>query len=102
MDAVLAPGFLAAVQARGAYLMKELAKLSDRHGLGEVRGRGLLVALDLKRDIASKVAEIARDRGLLFNAPRPSVVRFMPALNVTDNMLARLDQTLHQVTLDAT
>ena len=35
--------------------MKGLAALSRGNGLGEVRGRGLLVALDLKRDIGSKV-----------------------------------------------
>ncbi len=100
MDAVLAPGFLEGVEARGAYLMKGLSNLSARHGLGEVRGRGLLVALDLKHDIASKVTEIARDAGLLLNAPRPSLLRLMPALNLSqeeiDTMLAMLDGALRQ------
>lgn len=100
MDAVLAPGFLEGVEARGAYLMKGLSNLSARHGLGEVRGRGLLVALDLKRDIASKVTEIARDAGLLLNAPRPNLLRLMPALNLsqeeTDTMLVTLDVALCQ------
>lgn len=98
MDAVLAPGFLEGVEARGAYLTEGLSSLSARHGLGEVRGRGLLVALDLKRDIASKVTEIARDAGLLLNAPRPNLLRLMPALNLSqqeiDTMLAILDGVL--------
>jgi acetylornithine/N-succinyldiaminopimelate aminotransferase len=100
MDAVLAPGFLKGVDARGAYLMKGLSDLSARHGLGEVRGRGLLVALDLRQDIASKVTDIARDAGVLLNAPRPNLLRFMPALNLsqeeTDTMLATLDGALRQ------
>jgi acetylornithine/N-succinyldiaminopimelate aminotransferase len=94
LDAVLAPGFLANVEARGAYLMGKLAELSARHALGEVRGRGLLVALDLKQDMAFDVADAARDAGLLVNAPRPNVLRLMPALNVSqdecDAMLAML------------
>jgi acetylornithine/N-succinyldiaminopimelate aminotransferase len=98
IDAMLAPGFLEGVQAQGAYLAKGLSAFSARHALGEVRGRGLLLALDLKQDIASKVAELARDVGLLVNAPRPNLLRFMPALNLTrgeiDTMLAMLEDVL--------
>ena len=101
MDAMLARGFLEGVEERGAYLMKSLSALSARHGLGEVRGRGLLVALDLKKEIAPKVVEIARDNGLLLNAPRPNLLRFMPALNLSreeiDIMLAMLEEVVRQV-----
>jgi acetylornithine/N-succinyldiaminopimelate aminotransferase len=100
MDAILAPGFLDSVQACGDDLVKGLTALSARRSLGEVRGRGLLLALDLKRDIASKVVELARDAGLLLNAPRPNLLRFMPALNLkreeTDAMLSTLENVLEQ------
>ncbi|MEO8629130.1 MAG: acetylornithine transaminase [Betaproteobacteria bacterium] len=101
MDAVCAAGFLPAVEARGAYLMNGLSSLSKRHALGEVRGRGLLIALDLKRDVAANIADSARESGLLLNAPRANLLRFMPALNVTqseiDTMLKMLDAALEQV-----
>ena len=101
LDVMLSPGFLESVQARGAYLMKGLNALSQRHGLGEVRGRGLLVALDLQQDIAPKIVELAREAGLLLNAPRPHLLRFMPALNVSneeiDTMLAGLETILKDV-----
>jgi acetylornithine/N-succinyldiaminopimelate aminotransferase len=48
-----------------------------------VRGRGLLVALDLGKDISSKLAEMAMIAGVVLNAPRPNLLRFMPALNVS-------------------
>lgn len=101
LDVLLSPGFLESVQARGAHLMNGLSALSARHNLGEVRGRGLLVALDLRQDIAPKVVELARDAGLLLNAPRPDLLRFMPALNVSneeiDTMLAGLETILNNV-----
>ena len=52
-------------------------------GLGE-RGVGLLRALMLDRDDGPAIVEAARKRapeGLLLNAPRPNLLRFMPALN---------------------
>jgi acetylornithine/N-succinyldiaminopimelate aminotransferase len=100
MDAVLAPGFLQSARDRGAQLTQGLAAISAARALGEVRGRGLLVALDLGHDIGATVVELARDAGLLLNAPRPNLLRFMPALNVTkeevDTMLSRLDQVLQK------
>ena len=100
MDVMLARGFLSGVKERGAYLMKNLSVLSTRQDLGEVRGRGLLVALDLKKDIAPKVVELARDDGLLLNAPRPNLLRFMPALNLSqeeiDTMLAMLEDVVQR------
>lgn len=92
------PDFLQQVVDNGAFLASELEHLSTRHGLGEVRGRGLLLALDLKRPIGpSIVAEALRD-GLLLNAPRPEALRFMPALNVRRDeivqMVAQLDAIL--------
>src|ERR1700692_1237687 len=83
MRQVAAPDFLKSVVDTGLYLESELQRLSARHGLGEVRGRGLLLALDLKHPIAAQVVAQAFDDGVLLNAPRPDSLRFMPALNVT-------------------
>jgi acetylornithine/N-succinyldiaminopimelate aminotransferase len=75
-----------------------LQKISARHGLGEVRGRGLLLALDLKLPIAMSIVTQAFEAGLLLNAPRPDSLRFMPALNVSraeiDEMIGQLDGIL--------
>jgi acetylornithine/N-succinyldiaminopimelate aminotransferase len=98
VETVNQPPFLADVVANGDYLMDRLRRLSAQLGHGEVRGRGLLIALELKGTDAGKVSRTAMDRGLLINAPRPDTLRFMPALNVTrdeiDEMLARLEAVL--------
>ena len=65
-----------------------LCRLSSDLGLGEVRGRGLLLALELGSDTAPEVVVRARDLGLLVNAPRPNCLRFMPALTTTEVELA--------------
>jgi acetylornithine/N-succinyldiaminopimelate aminotransferase len=91
VETVSRPAFLADVTAKGEYLADRLRELSATLGHGEVRGRGLLLALELRGKDAAKVARSAMDHGLLINAPRPDTLRFMPALNVT---LEEIDQML--------
>jgi acetylornithine/N-succinyldiaminopimelate aminotransferase len=100
VEAVNQPAFLADVTAKGEYLAQRLRELSASLGHGEVRGRGLLLALELHGTDAGKVSRSAMDRGLLINAPRPDSLRFMPALNVTreeiDRMLVLLEGVLRE------
>lgn len=98
LEQVATPNFLKAVAETGLYLESELQRLSARHSLGKVRGRGLLLALDLQVPIAASIVAAALDDGVLLNAPRPDALRFMPALNVTrqeiDLMIDCLDALL--------
>jgi len=100
MDALLAPGFLERVGERGLQLGAGLKRLATKHSLGEVRGRGLLMAVDLERDVGAKIVDVARDAGLLLNSPRPASLRFMPALTTSageiDEMLGTLDGLLEK------
>jgi acetylornithine/N-succinyldiaminopimelate aminotransferase len=99
LGALLEPGFLQAVAARGRDLGRRLEGLVAELGLSHERGWGLLRALDLGADIAGDVVSYARDRlekhpgwegtGILLNAPRPNLLRFMPALTVTAEEIAR-------------
>jgi acetylornithine/N-succinyldiaminopimelate aminotransferase len=71
--------------------------LSARHGLGEVRGRGLLLALDLKLPIGPALVAQALELGLLLNSPRPDTLRFMPALNVTREEISQMTDQLDTI-----
>lgn len=83
MRTVLADGFLAEVRRTGRFLSDGLRALSAEFGLGEVRGNGLLLALELGADVAPEAVSRAREAGFLINAPRPHCLRFMPALNTS-------------------
>jgi len=96
-----APGFLEGVRARSEYLRDRLVELSAERGFAGERGEGLLRALLLGKDIGPQIVEKARlmqPDGLLLNAARPNLLRFMPALNVTtaeiDQMMAMLRSVL--------
>lgn len=83
MSEILKPGFLENVNLISSYLREQLTSLSRIFQLGEVRGRGLLLALETASLSATDISRIAMEKGLLINAPRPHTLRFMPALNVS-------------------
>jgi acetylornithine/N-succinyldiaminopimelate aminotransferase len=97
IEQLLAPGFLESVRAKGALLSRELSAISQEFNLLGERGEGLLRALILNQDVGSKLVELARDQnpvGLLINSPRPNLLRFMPALNVSDAEILQMCQML--------
>jgi len=104
IEQLTAPGFLDDVKAKGEYLREQLLVLTKEFGLGGERGEGLLRALVLGKDIGPQIVEEAREMapmGLLLNAPRPNLLRFMPALNVTreeiDQMIGMLRELLKKL-----
>ena len=100
IEQLLAPGFLDSVKAKGELLKSELLKLSDEFNLEGERGEGLLRALMLGKDIGAKLVELARERspeGLLINSPRPNLLRFMPALNVSDDEIRQMSNMLREL-----
>lgn len=103
-DALAAPGFMESVNARAKQLSEGLLALSAKYGMKGERGMGLLRALVMDRDDGPTIVEAARNlspNGLLLNAPRGNLLRFMPALNVTaeeiDTMLGQLDELIARV-----
>jgi 2,2-dialkylglycine decarboxylase (pyruvate) len=100
---------------QGAYLKRGLVELQGRHeAIGDVRGRGLLLGLELVRERASRepwhelavrVGRRCLELGLslgVIRAGRGNVFRVAPPLTVTreqiDGALARLDQALADCT----
>jgi len=77
----------------GGYMMKRMADWPSKHKLvGDVRGRGLMIGVELVKDKKTKeyaaeerdrVVELAFDRGVLFLGAGPSTVRISPGLVVS-------------------
>ena len=98
LEAITNAELLGHVRTAGARLGRGLEHCVARHGLAGSRGRGLLQALLLGRPTAYAVRDACLAHGLLVNAPRDGLLRFMPSLRVTegeiDAMLDILDRAL--------
>jgi len=97
LETLTAPGFLDGSRATGALLRERLEELATRWPSAWVRGRGLLLALVLPEPAAKNIAATCFDEGLIINAPRPEVLRFMPALNVTREEVEAMCEILEGV-----
>jgi len=89
----------AKVKAVGDYLVQGLAKLKTKFPfITDVRGRGLLVAVEFKGDIAQSLVTDCLKKGLLVNQLKPNAIRFMPPLIIgngeVDEALGILDSVL--------
>lgn len=98
MDTLLKGDLLANCRRVGAYLRQGLEELGRRFPVvKEVRGKGLLLGMELDRE-GAKVVDFCREHGVLINCTAGRVLRFLPALIVTapevDRMLEVLSQGL--------
>ena len=108
LDVIADEGLLENAARTGAYLRQGLAGLAERHPvIGDVRGEGLLVGVELADEartpaegLARKVTEALRERGILISATGPAgnVLKIRPPLvfqrEHADILLQALDELL--------
>jgi predicted acetylornithine/succinylornithine family transaminase len=90
------------VMETGKYFAARLRDLAQKFDfVTEVRGRGLLLAMEFDREITRSVLTSCLERGLLVNKVKPVALRFMPPLIVShdevDEAIVILDQALSLV-----
>jgi acetylornithine aminotransferase len=74
----------------GRHLLERFSeRLSGLPGVTEIRGRGLMIGIELDRPCAALVGE-ALAAGLLINVTAERVVRLLPPLTMTDEEAERL------------
>jgi len=90
------------VKKVGQYLIDGLEGLKQKYQfITDVRGRGLLVAVEFSSDIAKSVLTDCLDKGLLVNRLKPNALRFIPPLIISnddvDEAVGILDKALSNI-----
>ncbi len=99
LTAIRAENLVDKAADRGTYMMKGLKKLQEKYPekIKEVRGRGLLLGMELVKEGRSLVEACMKDH-LLINCTVGNVIRLAPPLIVTekeiDEALAVMDKAL--------
>ena len=83
----------------GERLTHRLEELKGRFPfISQVRGKGLLIALEFDGDVAAKALTLSNEAGVLFNMVKPNALRLMPPLTISpeevDEGVGRLERAL--------
>lgn len=81
-----------AAARKGEYLARKLHSLADRHAIvTEIRGRGLMQAIELDKPVADEAVRLGLELGLIVNNVQPSTIRLVPPLTLTE---AEIDEAV--------
>jgi acetylornithine/N-succinyldiaminopimelate aminotransferase len=84
LDVIASEGLVDNARAMGERLVDGLrARLTGHTGVVEVRGLGLLVAVELAGEWSADIAQQALTKGFLVNNVTPTAIRLSPPLNVS-------------------
>ena len=91
------------VNSLSAHLKKGLELLKEKHkAIEEIRGMGLLIAVQFNSDISGDIVGQSNQEGLLLNPVRPNAIRIMPPLTVSyneiDMAISKLDAAIGKIT----
>jgi len=94
---LLEEGMLENCQKMGDYFLSQLEAIQKKFPfVKEVRGKGLIIGIELKIDGSSIVKEMLR-RKILINCTMGNVLRFLPPLIVTQEEIDRVVKILREV-----
>jgi acetylornithine aminotransferase/acetylornithine/N-succinyldiaminopimelate aminotransferase len=95
IDAIEEGGIIANAREVGDYLAQRLRGLGEEFGcVAEVRGKGLMQAMVLDRDLAPRLQEEALQHGLIIHAANDRVLRFLPPLIIGKHEVDRAMEIL--------
>jgi 4-aminobutyrate aminotransferase len=93
LDVIERDGLLHNASKVGNHMLKRMAQWPSKHKLvGDVRGRGLMIGVEIVKDKKTKeygaaerdrIIQLAFERGILFLGCGPSTIRIAPPLIVT-------------------
>ncbi len=105
VDVLLDEKLIGASRRLGKYFMNRLEEIKEKHRLvKEVRGRGMMIGLELNRS-CSGIVNQGLKLGLLLNCIHDTTLRFTPPLVITevqiDEVIDKLDTILGEIEHEA-
>jgi len=95
LDIIQVDNLLANAAEVGSYLIAELRKFDK---VKEVRGRGLMIGIDLPEELGHVKKDLLSKNKIFTGEAKPNVIRLLPALNITkeiaDRFLTAFDERL--------
>jgi acetylornithine/N-succinyldiaminopimelate aminotransferase len=95
IDVIETEGLVARSAEAGEKLITALSSATaGNRAVGEIRGLGLLIAIELAGDWAAEIVRKALEKGLIVNNVAPNAVRLAPPLMVSDDQIEQAVEIL--------
>ena len=95
LDVIESEGLVSRSAEAGEKLIAALSSATaGSSAVGEIRGLGLLIAIELAGDWAAEIVGKALEKGLVVNNVAPNAVRLAPPLNVSDDQIEQAVEIL--------
>jgi len=96
-ETLINDGILENCKKMGVYFLERLDELRSRHGvIREVRGKGLIIGVELATD-GDEIVRKCMDKGVLINCIGGNILRFVPPLIITESDIGRVIDVLDGV-----
>lgn len=84
-------------QKISAYFMEKLNSLKAKYGfIRDIRGRGLMIAFEIDFE-GKEIVELCAEKGFIINCVQDRVLRFLPPLNIGEQEVDLLIDTLDEI-----
>lgn len=94
MKVLTAPGFVEEAATLGEYLFGKLNAMAKKYeAIVEVRGKGLMVGIEMKEAVASLIGKMI-ESGIICGPAGPNILRFLPPLIISRDHVDRVVVTL--------
>ncbi len=101
-EAIEEDALLENVKESGAYIVEKMEELKKRNSIiGKVKGKGLMIGVELTVEDASAITDECMKEGLLVNCTQKNILRIMPPITVTkeeiDDAIGRIEKALERI-----
>ncbi len=102
MDVMLNEHLVENSEKMGNYFIEKLSTIKDKYVfINEVRGKGLMIGIQISTDKAKDIVSKLFDKGYLVGSVGTNIVRILPPLIITkddiDNFIAVFDEVLKEI-----
>lgn len=101
VDVISKETFLEEVRKKGEYIATKIKNMQGKYPVGVIKGKGLLMGVELKINEPTRIVELGLKNGLLLNVTAGNILRLLPPLNIKleeiDEFFEKISLTLEEV-----
>ena len=100
LESIVNTNLLEEVRQKGAFMIKKLNSLKENYPniIKDVRGRGLMIGIDVKNHV-NRIKELAQAKNILLNSTADTIIRLLPPLSISQDEINQFLDIFEEIIL---